>query len=203
MNQPTLNWKPAQCAALQAKQACSYQAGGLERFCPVAFVAKIMLRANLLIERGFVNCLVGIAHNNFLSCRASSFTICCCVHFPFMHWPFLSSWCTALFFDHTQQASMRTWSLVSNVFSRTGLPLSLAWSLTIHKSQGLTIPKPVVDITPPAEMSAGLSFVALFRVRRLQDVILVPFEQPCLMDLSLNNSCCAEIKKKKERLHQL
>jgi ATP-dependent DNA helicase PIF1 len=98
---------------------------------------------------------------------------------------------------------MRTWSLDNNatIFSRTGLPLSLAWSLTIHKSQGLTIPKAVVDIGP-REMSAGLSFVALSRVRRLQDIILVQFDQPRLLGLS-RNQCLLRSIQEEERLHLL
>jgi hypothetical protein len=69
---------------------------------------------------------------------------------------------------------------------RTGLPLTLAWALTIHKSQGLTLPKAVIDIGP-AEMSVGMSFVALSRARCLIDILLTPFVFTRLSKLSENN----------------
>ncbi|CAG8743912.1 11190_t:CDS:1, partial [Ambispora leptoticha] len=46
------------------------------------------------------------------------------------------------------------------------IPLSLAWAITTHKSQGLTLPKAVIDISKK-EFAAGLSFVAISCVRSL------------------------------------
>jgi len=53
--------------------------------------------------------------------------------------------------------------------SRTQFPLVLAWSLTIHKSQGLTLPKVLVELGPK-KRQAGLTFVALSRVKCLKDL---------------------------------
>ena len=47
-------------------------------------------------------------------------------------------------------------------------PLKLAWAITIHKAHGLTLDKVVIDIGKE-EFSAGLTFVACSRVRRLSD----------------------------------
>jgi ATP-dependent DNA helicase PIF1 len=49
---------------------------------------------------------------------------------------------------------------------RKQLPLRLAWALTIHKSQGLTLPKACIDIGK-SERTAGVSYVAISRVKSL------------------------------------
>ncbi|XP_059070553.1 uncharacterized protein LOC131860191 [Cryptomeria japonica] len=52
------------------------------------------------------------------------------------------------------------------------LPLRLAWALTIHKSQGLTLPKVTIDIGPRER--TGLTFVAVSRVKSLEGLRIMP-----------------------------
>ena len=47
--------------------------------------------------------------------------------------------------------------------------------MTIHKVQGLTAEKITVDISEAKEKIAGLTYVALSRVRRFQDLYIMPF----------------------------
>ena len=47
---------------------------------------------------------------------------------------------------------------------RQQLPLKLAWALTIHKSQCLTLPKAVIDLGK-SERTPGISYVAISRVK--------------------------------------
>ena len=68
---------------------------------------------------------------------------------------------------------LRTWSSSGGQCSRLQLPLKLAWAVTIHKSQGLTLDKVVIDVGK-REFSTGLTFVAGSRVRRLQDLLFSP-----------------------------
>ena len=48
------------------------------------------------------------------------------------------------------------------------------WVVTVHKSQGLMLQKAIIDLRV-REFAAGLSFVAVFRVRTLEDIIFKPF----------------------------
>ena len=63
-----------------------------------------------------------------------------------------------------------TWSASSAQCSRLQLPLKLAWAVTIHKAQGLTLDKVVIDVGKK-EFACGLTFIACSRVRTLTDLL--------------------------------
>ncbi|CAN0496825.1 unnamed protein product, partial [Ectocarpus sp. 12 AP-2014] len=56
---------------------------------------------------------------------------------------------------------------------RTQLPLRLCWAISMHKSQGQTLAKAVIDLGPK-EACTGLTFVCLNRAKRLVDLIVEP-----------------------------
>lgn len=66
-----------------------------------------------------------------------------------------------------------TWNSIGTRCSRTQIPLTLAFAISIHKCQGLTVDKAVIDIGE-TEFAAGLAYVGLSRARRLRDIILNP-----------------------------
>ncbi|RMG40096.1 MAG: DNA topoisomerase I [Candidatus Dadabacteria bacterium] len=62
--------------------------------------------------------------------------------------------------------------IISEVVGRyKQFPLMLAWAVTIHKSQGLTLDKAIIDLGRGA-FAAGQTYVALSRCRRLSDITL-------------------------------
>ena len=65
----------------------------------------------------------------------------------------------------------RNWTGKSGVScSRLQIPIRFAWAITVHKSQGLTLRKAIIDLGEK-EFTAGLSFVAVSRVRELEDLL--------------------------------
>ena len=60
--------------------------------------------------------------------------------------------------------------------TRRQFPLSLAWAVTIHKCQGLTLPEIVVDMSPEkGTYPPGQAYVALSRVRELDKLHIVNY----------------------------
>jgi hypothetical protein len=68
-------------------------------------------------------------------------------------------------------------------YIRRQFPIRLAYALTIHKSQGQTISKAVIDLGKK-EYSLGLTFVALSRLKKFTDFLIQPFSLERLQKLS-------------------
>ena len=62
--------------------------------------------------------------------------------------------------------------------TRCHFPLTLAWAVTIHKCQGLTLPEIVIDMTPAkGRFKPGEAYVAFSRVRTLEKLHIINYTQ--------------------------
>lgn len=86
------------------------------------------------------------------------------------------------------------WESNSRRLSRQQFPLQLRYAITIHKSQGQTLDKAVIDIGKQ-ELSAGCTFVALSRLKSLQHALVHPMSYQRLQAI-------AGGKRFSERLHE-
>jgi len=63
---------------------------------------------------------------------------------------------------------------------RKQFPLILAYAVTIHKCQGLSLDCAILDLSDQV-FSAGMAYVALSRVRSLSGVLLAAFDPKSIM----------------------
>ena len=164
-----------------ASDAPADQAGGLQRKVYLGINARVMLTSNVWTEKGLVNGAIGVVKAICFEGDQvpPAMPACVIVQFPQYEGP---SFEPDRYGPHCVPITPleSSWSQKAKGgfawCSRTQLPLKLAWAITIHKSQGLTIGQHsptaetvVIDIGDK-EMCAGLTFVALSRAKRLEDI---------------------------------
>ena len=64
----------------------------------------------------------------------------------------------------------RTWTCGQFTITRTVIPLRLAWGITVHKSQGLTLPCVVDDFKSFKISKLRLAFVTFSRVKKFRNL---------------------------------
>ena len=151
-----------------AAKVSSDDVGGLEAIICIAKYARVMLISNLWVEMGLVNGAIGTVKVICYQTRGPP-------DLPLAVMVTFDKYCSPTLRDGTVPVTpiRHSWSSSGVQCSRLQIPLKLAWAMTIHKSQGLTLNKVVVDIGK-REFSSGLTFMACSRVRQLQDLLFNP-----------------------------
>jgi ATP-dependent DNA helicase PIF1 len=171
----------------KAKDADFMTAGRLENKLCLCIGARVMLTGNLWIATGLVNGAMGnvydIAYKHDVTDPRSEPPFAILVKFDkytgpaFFLQPELSN--VVPIFQVTRDF------LYGNVAcTRKQFALIVAYSITVHKSQGMTLDKAVLDISQ-RDFAAGLSYVAVSRVKRLDGLMFdVPFDLEAILSAS-------------------
>lgn len=151
---------------------------------------KVMLCSNLWVETGLLNCALGKVKAIVYRPgeRPPQLPLFVVVHFKNYKGPM---------WDHNQQKNVST-TLVSRVVHYQ-IPLKLAWALTIHKSQGLTLQRATIDIDNID--CQGLTFTAISRVHELASLHIHPTFTFEIYSHMQTNPYVPRRKQEEERLH--
>ena len=154
----------------KAEKLSSEEFGGLESYLYLNVGSRVMLTRNIWVDKGLCNGSMGIVHSIIYKegQNPPNLPIAVLVNFESYHGPG---------FDNEDKVvsivPIISMSNSTDNMERQQLPLKLCWAITIHKSQGLTLNKAIVDLGPK-EKVAGLAYVAISRVRKLSDLIIIP-----------------------------
>jgi ATP-dependent DNA helicase PIF1 len=166
--------------------------------------AKVMLTNNLWQQVGLCNGTRGTVDNLLYAegQKPPSLPIAIIVDFPDYSGP--------AFFSNKPKCIpippiVHEWHDGLRTLSRQQLSLRLNYAMTIHKSQGQTMTKAVIDIGNK-EMAAGCTFVALSRLRTLSGLLIqpMPFKRlKCIGRLKTIQHRINEEKRLTHLAHQL
>ena len=163
--------KKAQTQLERLNKDCNLTAG-LEAVLYLAEGARVMLHRNIDTKNGLVNGCLGTVR-----------------------------WVKKLFvnvqFDHLPKPTTieraRSKFQVLKIFYvyRKQFPLIPAYTITIHKCQGLSLDRAIIDLSDRV-FSPGMAYVALSRVRTIEGVYLTSFDPKSIM---VSNHCLREINR--------
>jgi len=104
---------------------------------------------------------------------------------------------------YTVKVPLEDWSMENDKGTITAkvsqLPLKLAWAITIHKSQGITLDSAQIDLSKTFEVGQG--YVALSPIKNIEGLKLIGFNDTALMVDPLILSIDDRIKQASQKAH--
>ena len=172
----TRTWGKKAAEQLERLNKDCNNTAGLQALLKVAVGARVMLRRNIDTKAGLVNGAIGTV----VAISATQITIK---------------------FDHATdpykiERVKSAFLVMKNYYVYcTQFPLILAYAVTIHKCQGLSLDCAIIDLSSKV-FSDGMSYVALSRVKTLSGLHLVAFEDTsirvsagCIKEINRLRSC--------------
>ena len=157
----TLKWNKKAAEQLEKLKCDCNMTAGLEAKLSLAVGARVMLRRNIDTQTGLVSGAIGTV----LSISVNRVTV------QFDH-----------ISEHYDVEMVRSrFMVMKNLYVyRKQFPLILAYAVTIHKCQGLSLDCAIIDLSNQV-FSAGMAYVALSGVRSLSGVNLAAFDPKSIM----------------------
>ena len=183
-----------------AKNISSDEFSGLQPLLFLAKGAKIMLTMNLWPAVGLCNGATGtIVHFIYQNGhQPPDLPLAVIVKFDNYRGPSISQ----TFPSYVPICPITATAQLSDGFhERQQLPLRLAWAITIHKSQGLTLSKAWINIGK-TEKTPGVTYVALSRVRALSSCVIEPFSYERLTSIKSSKMLQYRLREE-DRLSQM
>ena len=168
----TRKWNKKAAEQLEKLNKDCNMTAGLEAKLVLAVGARVMLRRNVDTNAGLVNGAIGTV----LSIQPSHIT----VQFDHISEPY-----------DVERVKSRFIVMKNYYVYRKQFPLILAYAVTIHKCQGLSLDCAIVDLSDKV-FSAGMAYVAVSQVRTLAGLHLVAFEPKSIM---VSTSCLKEVNR--------
>jgi ATP-dependent DNA helicase PIF1 len=161
---------------VEAAKASSDIAEGLHTEVDIAIGARVMLTRNLWVEKGLVNGAMGTVRD--ISWKegkdpSKDLPEAIMVQFDNYHGPFFAEDADGSGFVPIFPSTTR-FELNGVDCTRTQFPLRVAYAITVHKAQGLTLPRIVLNITGK-DFALGLSYVAISRVKTFDGLLFDEF----------------------------
>jgi ATP-dependent DNA helicase PIF1 len=155
-----------------ASAATSDEPGGLDAVLFLSTKAEVMLTCNLWAEVGLCNGSFGTIKQIWFAENLGppNLPIAILVHFHSYSGPAFLDPCSKCI---PVPPKVFEWMADGKYLSRQQVPLRLRYAMTIHKSQGQTLTKAVVDLGK-GEKVAGCTFVATSQVRSIHDIAFEP-----------------------------
>ncbi|KAK3910679.1 ATP-dependent DNA helicase PIF7 [Frankliniella fusca] len=156
---------------------------------------KIMLRANLWLREKLCNGTVGTVHDIIFAPQSETPYVILC-EFPSYNGPSIIPGTKIV----PIKPILKSWANAKGVqCARYQFPITLCYACSIHKSQGMTLDKAVINIGKQ-DFSLGLSYVAFSRVRELTDLLIEPF---CFKRLQPSPAIIANLEMRGDFLQEL
>ena len=159
-----------------AAKACSDVAEGLHAEVDMAIGARVMLTRNLWVEKGLVNGAMGTVRD--ISWKegqdpSKDLPEVLMVQFDNYKGPFFAEDADGSGFVPIFPTT--AWFECNGAdCTRTQFPLRIAYAITVHKAQGLKLPRVVLNITGK-DFALGLSYVAISRVKTFDGLLFDEF----------------------------
>ena len=179
------------------------ETGNLQKVLTIKINAQVMVTTNIDVADGLTNGAMGTVTNVIIDETTGKMSVILVAFdsehvgqetrhtsvYNSIHQNAVPIHCTQATFTIDKKASFQA--------TRTQFPLTLAWAVTIHKCQGLTLSEIVIDMTPAkGKFRPGEAYVAFSRVRTLQKLHIINYTQN---QICVSRTCRKRDEKAKEK----